>query len=496
MTRRAQLLAALGTVMLMTSLAAWAQDPPIAASPADIVYPPLEFEPPSPEESRTELPGGIPCFVVEDHSVPVATLGLSFRAGSFDDPAGKEGLASVAMQLLRMGGTQSMSPDELASELERLAIDVGASASSRTLTVSLSCLSEDLPRAVEILAEMIRSPRVDEGRLELLKAQTLEGLRHRLDSPNQVAQLYAEQILYRGHPAARIVTAESVAAITVDDIRDFLSSALDPDSLVVDMGGDVSRDRVAELLAPLLQGWEPTGFQPAAIPSDLDPLVPGVYVIDVASNQAVIIATQPGMSRHDPLYEPEFYALRVANMVLGGGFSSRLTQRIRVQEGLAYVVGAQGNSNVGYPGQQAMVALVDAQSAARACQIMAEELTAISTTPPSPEETRRAKQGLFGTWVGFFESPSSIARDYAALLLDEMPLDFYITWYEKTEQPEPEVVMEVVARRAPASEIRWVIAGPADMLTAEPGEGPSLADLGPVTVIRPGDPTGPVALPE
>jgi predicted Zn-dependent peptidase len=484
-------------VLLMTLVAgplAVAQDA-IPESPSDLVFPELEFQPPSPGDARVELPGGVPCFVVEDDSVPVVTLGLRFRAGSFDDPEGKEGLAAIAMQLLRTGGTDAMTPEELSEELERLAIDVSAGAGDRALTVSASCLTEDLGRCVELVTDMVRRPRLDESRLALIKAQTMEGLRHRFDAPSQVAQIYLDQILYRGHPASRMVTASSVEAITVEDIRQFLEQALQPATLIVDMGGDVDKSEAGEILQPLLDGWEDTGFEPTDPPAELDPLPPGVYVIDVPAAQAIVYGAQPSMSRHDPDYDPDFYAMRVGNMVLGGGFSSRLTQRIRVQEGLAYAVQAYGFSNVGYPGQQLLIALVDAPSAARACQIMEEELSSLSAEPPTPEETARAKQGLFATWVGFFESASSIASDYASLLMDDMPLSFYLEWYDKTAAPTAADVSATFEERVPLAEMRWVIAGPAEALTAEPEDGPSLAGLGPVTVLTPGDPTGQVELP-
>jgi len=475
-------------VLLALSWAAAAYASGVPDSPTKLEFPPLTFEPPSAEEARIELPSGVPCFVVRDSTVPAVTIQLLFRFGDFDDPPGKEGLASAAFQLLRTGGTASMTPDELAEELDSRAIDISARVEDQTSSVTVGCLTEDLGRAIEILTEMVRSPRLDPGRLELIRAQTLQRIAHRFDDPTRVAMLYADQIAYAGHPKARMTSAASVQSVTVDDIKGFLADRLQPGAMIVAVGGDLSRDDAAAALKPLLDGWESKPFTPTKVPPDVAGLPPGVYVIDMPAQQAQIIAFHHSMSSTDPKYDPDFYALRIANHALGGDFTSRLVARIRVKEGLAYSVGSYAFSNVGYPGLETFSASVDASKAVHAATAMLEEINAYRDGGATHDEVTQAKQSLFGTWIEFFDTPFKIASDYASLLASNRPLDFNAKWYAKTEAISLDEVRAAAKEYIRPGDLRWLVVGPRDSILAAQAGGESLQALGKTTELTLGDP--------
>ncbi len=494
MTRRPRLPALL-LVLSAWAACAWAQA--IPAHPGDLAFPPLAFQPPGAEEARVVLPGEIPCFVVTDHGVPVVEITLHFRCGSFDDPAGKEGLAELALELVRSGGAGALSASDLLAELESLAIETGARTDTQRSELSLSCLREDLPRAVQLLAEMVRRPRLEDDRLELLRERELELLRHRFDAPGDVAALYVNQVLYAGHPAGRMPTGASLEAIAREDIARFVSQWLRPASLVVALAGDIERDEAAAVLAPLLDGWTEEGRPPAerTPPGPAAGLPPGVYVVDMPSNEAEVHCAQYGFDLRDPRYDPDSYAVRLTNVALGGNFDSRLVSRIRTREGLAYSVYAGGWSESGYRGLQEMYAGVPVESAAYVAGVIRDEVAAYLASGPEADELERAKRSLFGYWVGFFESASALADNYATLLIDGQPLDYYNTWYAKSEACTRKQVTEASRAYIRTEEHRWVIVGPAEqLLTRDETHAISLRDLGPVHVLELGDPLSAVVL--
>jgi len=481
-------------VAFALAMAASARAWGIPDSPAKLKFPPLSFEPPTAETARVELPGGVPCFVVQDSTVPAVTVQLLLRFGGFDDPPGKEGLAAAAFQLLRTGGTASMTPEKLADELDSLAIDISARAEDQTSSVTMGCLTEDLARAVGILTEIVRSPRLDAQRLELIRAQTLQRIAHRFDDPGRVAMLYADQIAYIGHPKARMTTDASVKSISVDDIRAFLAGRLQPSAMIVAVGGDLSRADAAAALKPLLDGWESKPFTPTEVPAGVSGLAPGVYFIDMPAQQAQVTAFHPSLSSTDPKYDPDSYALRLANYPLGGDFTSRLVARIRVKEGLAYSVGSYAYSNIGYPGLETVSASVDASKAVHAAAVMLEEISAYRDGGASEAEVAQAKQALFGSWIEFFDTPFKVASDYASLLASDRPLDFYSTWYAKTEAISLDAVRSAAKEYIRPGDLRWLIVGPkAAIMGAQPG-GESLQSLGKVTELTLGDPRAAVDL--
>lgn len=474
---------------VLLALAAVAVAQPIPESPGDLVFPALTFEPPRPEAAHIALPHGVPGFVVTDNALPVVDIALHFRFGSFDDPAGREGLAALAIELVRMGGTESLGPDELAETLEALAIDTRASAGTQSSVLSISCLTEDLDRALAILGEIVKRPRLDADRLEVLRQQTLQAMAHRLDAPAQVAAIYTNQVLYAGHLAARMTTGESISGITRDDVAAFVAEHVHPGSLVVAAAGDIVPATAEERFAELLADWEPRAAPDREVPSDPRGLPPGVYIVDMQAAQASVSFAHHSLDRHDPDYDPNFYALRLANVALGGGFGSRLVQALRVQRGLTYDIGISAFSNVGYPGLLGGDTSVALPSAAYAAGLIRDVIREFCETGPSEQELAVAKQSLFGTWVGFFESATSIANSYASLLIDEMPLDFYLTWYAKSEAADTELVARVARELIRPSDFRWIVVGPADRLLERDEEhGVSLSDLGPVRLLQRGDP--------
>ncbi|HXX94016.1 MAG TPA: insulinase family protein, partial [Planctomycetota bacterium] len=147
--------------------------------PDKLRYRALAFEVPEAESMRVQLSTGSVAYLIEDPSLPIVDLHVYFRGGSFEEPRGKEGVGGATAHLLRTGGTRTRSPEALDEELDFLAANLAFGTGDVSGSASLSVLSKDLDRGIEILSDVLRNPAFRQEKLDLWKAQTLEELQAR-----------------------------------------------------------------------------------------------------------------------------------------------------------------------------------------------------------------------------------------------------------------------------------------------------------------------------
>ncbi|MEE8334432.1 MAG: pitrilysin family protein [Alphaproteobacteria bacterium] len=287
------------------------------------------------EVTRVVSAGGIEAWLVEDHTVPVISLNATFPAGAALDPAGREGRASLLSSLLDEGA------GELTSQnfQERLA-DISArlrfSASRDRFGARLRTLSANREEAFDLLRLALTAPRFDPGPVARIRAQTIAGLRAELQDPDTIAGRTWFRTAFPDHPYGRPVdgTVASVRAITVADLRAFVSGYFARDGLKIGVAGDITPKELARRLDRIFGALAAKG-RVAAIAA-VQPANAGKQVIVRRKvPQSVVVFGHAGIRRDDP----DWYAAYVMNRIFGGGgFSSRLTEEVREKRGLAYGV--------------------------------------------------------------------------------------------------------------------------------------------------------------
>ena len=162
-------------VALLTSLVA---TPGLAQTvpdhPDKLTFRPISFTPPSAKDYRVVLKNGMVVFIAEDRALPLVNIALTIRAGSYLEPAGKEGLASVTGSQIRRGGTKTLTAEQLDEKLDVLAAQASTAIGETAASASLNCLADNLDEALRIFVEMLREPRFQEDRLVLAKEQTFQ----------------------------------------------------------------------------------------------------------------------------------------------------------------------------------------------------------------------------------------------------------------------------------------------------------------------------------
>ncbi|MCK8784176.1 insulinase family protein [Roseomonas sp. NAR14] len=285
--------------------------------------------------------GGISAWLFEDHSVPVVSLAWGWPGGSPLDPPLADG--RVAVGATRLGaallteGAGDLGATAFADALRDEAIALSFSCDRDGFDGSFRALSPALPEAVRLARLAMTAPRFDAEAVARVRARAMAGARQSLETPSgQAARAFWAEG-FPGHPAGRPVggTAEDIAALSVDQIREALSRQVRRGGLLVAAAGAIDARALAALLPALFDGL------PAGAPPETPPLPPlrrfGPEVIQVPAPQSTVIFGQEGIAVDDPDWEAAQVVMRV---LAGGGFASRLMQAVRVQRGLAYGIGA------------------------------------------------------------------------------------------------------------------------------------------------------------
>ena len=383
----------------------------IPKRPERLNYPPLNYEPPAPEKFRKVLQSGPVAYVVPDHELPLVNIVIYVRTGQYVEPDGKQGLADLAGYLLARGGTKSKTADDLEERLAFLAAFLNSGVGETQGSVSLNLLSKDLDEGLTILREVLTAPRFQDDKIVLRKQQMLQAMKERNDDSSSIEGREAEFLAFgEKFWANRYDTAASVDALTRADLEAFHQKWFWPSNFVVAASGDFDSDQMVQKLESLFANWPFKGETPSPIPTNTVFAPEGVYLVNKDVNQGRVAMMLPGILRDNP----DYFAGVVMNDILGGGgFTSRIMNRVRSDEGLAYDAHSSFPGGVYYPQTFTVGFQSKSRTVAYAASIVLQELEKMSAGPVSDEELSTSKLGFIDRFPRTFASKSQIANTFA-----------------------------------------------------------------------------------
>ena len=404
---------ALGSVALFGLALGQAQE--IPDRPEKLIFPPPIYDAPNPADYRVELESGAVVYIYPDRERPLIDLSVNVRGGSYLDPKGKEGLAGLTGYLMARGGIPSSPADKLDEELEFLAARLSSSFGGLSGSMGLNLLSKDADRGFEILRAVLAAPSFQEDKLALRKTQTLQGLKQRNDDSKNIESrernflAYGERFWFNRH-----TTAASLESIRREDLLAFHHEWVHPQNFIVSVSGDFDRDEMLKRLDGVFAAWPHPGKKAPPVPQDQKYGKPGVYIVNKDVNQGRVSIMLPGI-RWDA---PDYYAIQVMNDVLGGGgFTSRITNRVRSDEGLAYSARSAFPGGVYYPVVFRAGFQSKSSTVAYATSIVLEEIERITREPVTKEELLTTKKSFIDTFPNNFASAAQVVSAFAS---DEM----------------------------------------------------------------------------
>jgi zinc protease len=362
---------------------------------------------------------GLTAWLVEDHSVPVVSLAWSWDGGAALDPAGREGAAGLAASLLTEGAGD-MPAIAFTDALRDNGISLGFSADNDGFDGGFRCLLDTLPEAERLARLAMTVPRFDSAAVERLRARAIAGARQSLETPRGQAGRGFWAAAFPAHPVGRSPSgsAESLAAITIQEMRAILGQQLRRDGLTIAAAGAIRPDDLAALLERLF-GTLPAGAPPAL------PVLPGFthfgqQVIGLDSPQSLAVFGHGAIGPQDQDFEAAQIMLRILG---GGGFSSRLTESVRVKRGLTYGIGV--GLNTGFGGGVLIGSVAsDNAKIAEALAVTREEWARMAADGPTEAEMVEAVAFMTGSLPLQFTDSRRIANTLLGMQQNKRPLDW------------------------------------------------------------------------
>lgn len=424
-----------------------------AASSAEIV------------EVRTQ--SGITAWLKQEPSIPIIAMeAVWLGAGAAGDPLDKAGRASMVAAMLDEGAGE-FDGQSFKKALEDAAVRLGFEASRDSFSMSLQTLAENRGEAFTLAGIALTFPNFDPEPLERTRAQMLNRISRDSRNPNAIAGRAFSQKIF---PADRYGlpvegTQETVASLTADDLRDHASNLLARDNLIIGVVGDITPDSLKLMLEAAFGGLPETSIK--GTPGTIKPDMNGkVTVIEHDSPQTVYVFGLPGLKRDDPDYD----VARVMNHMLGGGgFTSRLTDEIRVKRGLTYGVYSylrpMDRSGLWLGGLS-----TSNDKAAEALTVLKTTIAEYRDNGPSQEALEKAKANINGSFPLRFTSNGAIARLLVAIQRYDLGKDYMQKRPESISAVTVEDIKRVAARVLDLDKLTVVAVGRPDGVVATTGE--------------------------
>ena len=403
------------------------------------------------------MPNGLRVLVVNKDSLPLISARLTIKAGAAQ--ANKAGVDGLTAAMLSQGTTTRTAP-QIATQTEQLGADISAGSGYDTTTISASSPANVFAQTLELMADMVRNPAFAQDELERQRTQTLDGLALSMGQPGAVASMAANRINFGNSPYGSVATEASVRAIETGDLKAFHNAHFRPDEAILTFAGDITEDQARALAQQAFGDWSKGGAQ-TEDHSDVagTPAAPRIVIINLpGSGQAAVSISQRSVDRTDDAYLP----LTLGNTLLGGSYSSRLNQEIRINRGLSYgarsSIGARADAGLFTASTQ-----TKNESALEVADLLLAELARMGTTTAGEPEVAARRAIMTGEFGRSLESVSSLGALVAGLAAYDIPMSELADYAGNVRALSPEQVQAAFANKLPVDRANVVVVGDASL---------------------------------
>ena len=417
-----------------------------------------------PRPTEKTLANGLKVIVAKSSDLPLVSAELTVRTGAAADPQGLAGGVGMTAGMLTEG-TKTRSAQQIASQSEALGATLSSGGGQDSSSVSLNVMPDKLPAAMAIMADVARNPAFAQEELDRQRAQALDGLSVAFQSPGQLAGFAASPVIFSGTPFGHVATGTqtSLPKISTGDLAALHATYFRPDNAILVLTGDITPEQGLALAEQAFGDWKaPAGPAPARV-AVTPQAKPRAVAIDLpGTGQAAVTVVKAAIPRGDPAYYPGI----VTNSVLGGGYSARLNQEIRIKRGLSY--GANSRlSAMRTTGLFRAAAQTKNESAPQVLDLIVAELSRLAQTPASAEELKARKSVLIGSFGRELATTDGLAGILGSLALYDLPLTEVGAYTGKVEAVTAGQVRAFAKQNLDPAKASVIVAGDAKAFQAE-----------------------------
>ncbi|MBL8955376.1 MAG: insulinase family protein [Myxococcaceae bacterium] len=418
-----------------------------------------------PPREVTTLGNGLTVTVVKRGPLPLVAVRYITKAGSVFDPKDRFGLAELCARLLRRGAG-GQSAEALNESVDYVGASLAAWAGEDSFGVGLTTPGAHFEPMFEVLARIAQQPDFPEAEVALTQRRTLAQLSNGLDDPDDVADRALVTAMFGDHPYGHetIGTRAHVEAMKREDVVAYHRERVVPHGAQLFVVGDAEPAKVLKTVERLFGGWKGHTEAQVSLPEWSKPARAGeVVIIDKPEQTQVQVRIGArGVYRG----HPDHFPLTAMNCVLGGSFTSRLMQEIRVKRGLTYGAGSHFDQ-MATAGGFIVSTFTKTETVTELLDVALAEVAKMKAKGPKAPELESAKRYISGLYPARLETNESIAAAMADMALFGLPDDWVDQYRERIAAVTPQLAAEAAAKHLPDRDRTIVLVGNAAQLAPQ-----------------------------
>jgi zinc protease len=410
-----------------------------------------------PKYERYELKNKMVVYLLEDHELPLVRGSAIIKTGGRLEPGDRLGLASITGTLVRSGGTQMHSAEEINQFLDNKAASIETGIDTTSGSANFDCLSSDLNTVFDLFGEILRYPVFDTDKIELAKNQAKGSISRRNDNPNDIASREFTKLIYgETSPYARTVEYKDIDRLSRQDLINFYQQYFRPDRIILGIVGDFDSAKMKSLIEKTFANWQtPSTPVLATTPGASQKYQTGVYFVDRRDlTQSSILLGHLG-GQFD---NPDYPAIDVMNEVLNG-FGGRLFNEVRSRQGLAYSVYGVWSGRYDYPGLFIAGGQTRTNATVPFVKSVLAEIEKIRSSAISADELKAARSSILNSFVFNFEKPNQTLSRVMRYEYFGYPQDFIFQYQNKVKTTTIAAVQKVAQKYLDPKRIVTLIVG-------------------------------------
>jgi zinc protease len=415
--------------------------PPAGPAPVITITDPTTFK----------LPNGITVLVVENHKLPKISASYTIDLGPITEGK-KAGVTDIMGQMLNEG-TKKTSKAKFDEEVDLIGADVNLNSSGG----SVSSLTRYFDKAFALMAEGLQQPAFSQESFDKLKSQTLTGLKADEKNVKSIAGRVTNALTYGlTHPKGEFETEQTISNLTLADVKAAYAKYITPSRGYLTFVGDITPEKAKAVATKYFSAWKGNAVQLEKLTEVKNPATTEIDVVDAPNAAQAEINVTNVVSI--PLSSPDYFAVILANQILGGGAESRLFMNLREKHGFTY--GAYSSVGTGrFQTSFNASAAVRNEKADSAIVEFLSEIQRMKSEKVTDEELATAKALYNGSFALGMENPARIAQFAVNILTNDLPKDFYRTYLTRINAVTKEDIQRVASKYFNDKNTRVVVVG-------------------------------------